>query len=310
MLIKNITETTDYKRVAFDVDDMILNQFNVINASRYFLNNKSKNNEIKLIGEINEPLVIRNKLFDFIDMSELKCKFLYVEYDMDFNTIILPTCLESLNILNKNFKNLNLKNNHSIKILDLSSLSLNELPDLPHNLTRISFSNNNIKKLPENISNYPIEYLKCNDNKITSLNKELPNSLKYFDCSNNMISGKLINLPDQLEYFNCSSNGIKKIMNIPTTLENFICDRNPLIYLPRLNQNMIIYFDGFISHIELYGNEKDYNMNLTFLHKDVFSGNKCSRIKIKGFDKIITNNDKFIDYVTFIRNKYKKSARK
>jgi len=68
--------------------------------------------------------------------------------------------------------------------LDLSTLGLTELPELPAGLTTLYCSENQITRLPETLP-ADLQLLNCMSNQLTTLPKTLPIGITIFTCSNN-----------------------------------------------------------------------------------------------------------------------------
>jgi Leucine-rich repeat (LRR) protein len=109
-----------------------------------------------------------------------------------------------------------------------------------NNIIELTFDNNNINKLPNQLSNN-LKYLSCAYNKIEQL-PILPDSLLYLCISNNNISK--ITLPNNILKLYCSNNKIENLDNLPQSLILLSCSYNKIKKLdniPYLLEELYIY---------------------------------------------------------------------
>jgi hypothetical protein len=114
--------------------------------------------------------------------------------------------------------------------LNLSGLSLKELPVLPANLENLMCNDNRLTTLPE-LPPY-LKYLNCDRNALTTLPK-LPDRLEDLQCNSNRLT-ELPTLPSSLISLGCAHNCIKQLPSLPNTLEYLYCSDNQLSALPNL----------------------------------------------------------------------------
>jgi len=118
--------------------------------------------------------------------------------------------------------------------LILNHLDLEELPPLPHNLTKLNCYNNKLTKLP--ILSNTLKELWCGNNKLTSL-PTLPNSLQKLGCSLNKLTS-LPTLPNSLQLLHCEDNDLRSLPRLPNNLQELDCRNNQLASLPDLPNNL------------------------------------------------------------------------
>ena len=90
------------------------------------------------------------------------------------------------------------------EFLNLSSLGLENIPDLPANLKRLD----------------------CAENQLTSL-EGLPAGLEMLNCAENQLTS-LEGLPEGLKRLYCAENLLTSLEGLPAGLENLVCDENLL----------------------------------------------------------------------------------
>jgi hypothetical protein len=143
-----------------------------------------------------------------------------------------------LKLNNKEIKNLDgLQYFQQVWNLDIYNNIIEELKDLPPNLTHLNCSMNEIKELKDLPPK--LGYLNCSQNKLETINN-LPNNLKHLVCSNNLIK-KIINLPDNLESLNFSDNSVTTFPVLPLSLQsiNYYNNKLNINKLPKLYKNNI-----------------------------------------------------------------------
>ena len=174
-----------------------------------------------------------------------------------------------------NFDTVNYRINECITkdntLLDLSHLSLSEMPNIPANICKnvkclflnenklnsinnlhnfvslevLDISNNNISEiliLPKTLTE-----LNCSFNNITDITQDIP-SLVLLNCENN----KLNNIHDykKIKTIMCSNNCIKYIKN--NSAKKIICNNNNIISIS--NCDNLIYIDCSDNPLELLDN--------------------------------------------------------
>jgi Leucine-rich repeat (LRR) protein len=122
----------------------------------------------------------------------------------------------------------------NIESLDISSKELKVLPDLSKfvNLQELDCENNYLTSLPNNLPNSLIT-LNCSDNNLTSLPDILPNSLQNLYCDCNSLTSLPDNLPNSLQNLYCDCNSLTSLPeNLPDGLQFLSCYYNTLTSLP------------------------------------------------------------------------------
>ena len=201
------------------------------------------------------------------------CQILADMTDIDINNrfikLILCLCYryEWYDIINKICVN---GSKTKDKLLCLKSISVK--PANPELVYMINISNQNVKMLPDWISEcINLRELKCVNNELTVLPQlpkslkvlncgfnnltvlpELPQSLKYLDCdynkltylpelpdnlvtlqiSNNKLLSKLPKIPRRLKSLYCNGCQLTELPEFPTSLEELICYNNKITQLP------------------------------------------------------------------------------
>lgn len=159
-----------------------------------------------------------------------------------------------------------------LETLDLSNLSLTELPEyLPNGVTTLICNNNKLTYLPKNLPE-TLTKLEANNNKLTHLPNDLPNALLYLSCSFNELSTLPDQLPDSITTLSLCHNKLIGILpNLPRSLQSLYINNNRLNLLPNLpnsmqvldaQHNMLIAFTNTIPALMQYLNLR-YNSNLT-----------------------------------------------
>ena len=206
-----------------------------------------KSNNILLTTNLKVDILIINKKYKYLNLSEFKCSYLIYKHQAK-NSIknhILPNNLIALDIKNSSITKLpllpnkifelDISNNpmldvdeiifpENLQILNLSNMNLEYIPDnLPKNICGLVLSDNRIKilgNLPENIYTLDIS-----NNLIENIDK-VSNNIEYLYCSDNKIK-EINNLPEKLNLLDCSSNKLVHISYLPESLKNFTCNFNP-----------------------------------------------------------------------------------
>jgi len=97
-------------------------------------------------------------------------------------------------------------------------------------------SNKNLSKLP-NLSSYVnLEYLLCENNRLTSLDY-IPKSVTHLYCSNNMLR-TIDNLPKNITHLYCSKNMLTSLDKLPNSITNLDCSNNLLTSLDKLPESI------------------------------------------------------------------------
>ena len=120
--------------------------------------------------------------------------------------------------------------------LDLRSLDLEYLPELPDNLTELNCSNNSLKSLhalPKTLRG-----LVCRNNQLTEL-PTLPKNLVELHCDSNHLT-ELPALPDSIMRLNCDGNNLTSLPKLPDSCTDLFCDGNKLRSLPPLPDNLSV----------------------------------------------------------------------
>ena len=290
----------------------------IIDISKCYKKLKSVLNEyseedqkkIKLIGKVN-TLIIYQK-FKYLNLKDVKCDHLF--YNLQKGDIlvnhILPDSLIGLwfnydfaydyykDILPSNDRRI-LYNNISIlpklpenlKYLDISNQSDIEfdVKDLI-NLTTFVADNCKLETIPEFSDN--MNYLYLNNNYISG-NIKLPKNILCCDINNNYIEN-ISNLSKlkELKILNISNNLIKSI-TIPENLYDLSILSNPIEILSFKDCNVEEL--SIICDCEL--NEFYPKINMKIKHDfDVAE----IQIKIKGYNKIINDNESYLEYIQYI----------
>lgn len=104
-------------------------------------------------------------------------------------------------------------------------------------------------------------------------------------------------LPDSLKKLDLLYNDITKLPKLPNSLEKLLCHNNDLSYIPKLpdNLNLIFYQNKELDYIT-------YNPKIKILYG--------TSIKIKGYDKVISNQEEYDEYIKLMYMNKIKSARK
>jgi Leucine-rich repeat (LRR) protein len=101
---------------------------------------------------------------------------------------------------------------------------LTSLPDLPSGLTVLECFNTPLTTLPELPSH--LEWLWCANTRITCL-PTLPSRLRVMDCSNTQLTS-LPDLPPSLNWLNCSNTQLTSLPDLHSGLQRLLCSKTPL----------------------------------------------------------------------------------
>ena len=127
--------------------------------------------------------------------------------------------------------------------LDLRSLHLEYLPELPDNVKKLycqnnwllnMFSNSSLK-LPKDLT-----ILDCHNNQLTEL-PPLPKNLVELHCSSNHLT-ELPELPDSITILYCDGNNLTSLPELPDSCIELFCQGNKLTSLPKLPDSLTQLF--------------------------------------------------------------------
>lgn len=290
----------------------------VIDISKCYKKLKSVLNEyseedqkkIKLIGEVNILFIYQK--FKYLNLKDVKCNHLFynLQKGEDLINHILPDSLIGLwfnyDFVYDNFKNILPSNDRRVLYNNISLL-----PKLPENLKYLDISNQNdielcakdlinlttfiadnceLEEIPEFNDN--MTYLYLNNNYIGG-DIKLPKNILCCDINNNYIEN-ISNLSElkKLRVLNISNNLIESI-TIPEKLYELSILSNPLKILSFKDCNVKEL--SIICDCELNEFYPKINMKI----KSEFDQAEI-QIKIKGYDKIINNNESYIEYIQYI----------
>lgn len=103
--------------------------------------------------------------------------------------------------------------------LDLSNLSIENIPVIPTNVKLLILNQNKLTKIPdENKAHLPqfskvLTDLFIDNNSLTEL-PNLPDNLEFLSCKNNKLTA-LPKLPDSLTFLDCTYNNFENIPEVP-----------------------------------------------------------------------------------------------
>jgi hypothetical protein len=116
--------------------------------------------------------------------------------------------------------------------LDLTSLGLKELPELPAGLTWLYCSYNQLTTLPDTLPS-GLTTLYCYGNQLTTLPDPLPAGLTMLYCGDNQLTTLPDTLPAGITYLDCSRNQLTTLPDtLPAGLTVLLCGDNQLTILP------------------------------------------------------------------------------
>ena len=138
--------------------------------------------------------------------------------------------------------------------LNCSYNQLNQLPELPPNLTFLNASHcvnlSTIESLP-----HSLEFIDCSYNQINVL-PDLPSNLIQLYCAVNTLN-TLPNLPYNLTHIDCSFNNLTSLPYLPENLAHINCSYNELTSLPDLPTELGLLYNNplniFNNNIECVG---------------------------------------------------------
>jgi Leucine-rich repeat (LRR) protein len=113
--------------------------------------------------------------------------------------------------------------------LNICSLRITSLPDLPLSLQDLNCSHTLLTQLPSLPPR--LMYLDCSFTHITKL-PPLPSTLIQLYCCHTPIT-ELPELPNELTYLKCSDTFIKRIPHLPSTLIMLFCKNEGIIDIPQ-----------------------------------------------------------------------------
>jgi Leucine-rich repeat (LRR) protein len=105
-------------------------------------------------------------------------------------------------------------------------------------LTELDVSYKNISNLAGIEGFTSLQWLRCDNNKITNI-LALPNDLKTLECGTNQLT-TLPTLPNNLQVLGCSINNLtnSSLSNLPSNLKKLYCFANQISVLPPLPANL------------------------------------------------------------------------
>jgi Leucine-rich repeat (LRR) protein len=153
----------------------------------------------------------------------------------------------SLDISNKNIRDLGLYGFEALEVLNCSNNELTEINVTSNSaLTNLNINNNQITVLDLSLNRNLIN-ITCSDNQITSINITGCSDLESLDCRNNAISSIIVSLNARLKAFNCSNNLLRilTLSNNPD-LERVACTNNRLesLFISSNNNSSLVYMNA------------------------------------------------------------------
>jgi len=167
--------------------------------------------------------------------------------------------------------------------LDLSNMCLYELPNdilFYTKLIHLNINENNLQNIDELYTLNTLEYLHCENNKLSSLLK-LPINLKGLSCENNHISS--IQVPKLLQGLDCQSNNLLELPNLPSTIISLKITDNPFRQLTIPNNLRTIFCSR--TQLSLLNKLPD-NLNTLLFADDKLLVINCNIPKIIQEDKV------------------------
>jgi hypothetical protein len=191
-------------------------------------------------------------------------------------------------------------------ILDLSNLSIENIPVIPTNVKLLILNDNKLTKIPdENKARLPqfgevLTDLFIDNNSLTKL-PNLPNNLEFLSCKNNKLTA-LPKLPDTLTFLDCTYNKLENIPEIPKgctlifypqeqhILEVPLNAKNAIMYEPILLGNSIVDFNDEAEKYNRYYTKNTFDK----LEKHPFNPNSKigSKKKAKSYIARLTKKNK------------------
>ncbi len=163
------------------------------------------------------------------------------------------------------------------------------LDSLPEDVEQIFVNFKGLTYLPDLTRFKNLDYLICNNNKLTSL-PALPDKLRCLVCYNNHLSS-LPTLPEYLEVLDCHNNRLTSLPDLPEFLNHLYCVKNRLTRLPVLPKRLRDLYCHY-NYLTILPNLPDKLMYLSF------EGNPIYQISSN-----IDNTN--INYIFIIRHKIK-----
>jgi Leucine-rich repeat (LRR) protein len=146
--------------------------------------------------------------------------------------------------------------------LNISYMELEQLPELPDNLTT----------------------LLCHGNKLTEI-QSLPRGLKKLVCCSNKLKS-LSDLPTTLEYLMCNGNQLERLPALPKGMKRLLCHDNHLTSIPTLPESLELLgcSGNFIRSLqkppqsltELWAATNPWNSNFTWMW--ITKGNNSQKL--------------------------------
>jgi hypothetical protein len=134
----------------------------------------------------------------------------------------------------------------NLKIIDIQYCWKLKYPKkLPENLIWLNISNNNLGHLPDLSNLKKLKWFDFCNNKITSINKELPDNLSYLLFENNEIQSLPVKFPINSIYITFENNKIKEIPDLSNlkklTFVDFIGNPVEKYQIKKLSKNVEVW---------------------------------------------------------------------
>ena len=205
-------------------------------TSLFLSNNKIKNIDTE---KIPVSLKILDLTCNFIEELDVSNTFIE-KLNISRNGIKYLKCNKTLVelIANNNVDLLvNYNDNHALTFINLSSVNLNNLNNIPRTLKKLIVYNNVLERIESDFEE--LEYINCTLNKIKSIDN-FPKNLQTILISSNILEKLTIN-SSKLKYISCCSNKIQTILYDISSLSliNIVCYDNPLKLILNYNDSDI-----------------------------------------------------------------------
>lgn len=143
-----------------------------------------------------------------------------------------------------------MKNNYYYYIALMKWTSIDKPPHLSK-IKIIHLCNLELTILPNWISRCKnLRILNCNQNSLTKLPENLPQSLRILRFHSNSITHMPINLPENLKIINCANNLLTYLPeNFTNSLVRLICSYNQLLNLPNNLPKSLTHLDFSYNNI-------------------------------------------------------------